>query len=38
MPHRVEYLLDVKGNDYNFLLGVQCIVPPLSDVGKHVNW
>ena len=37
MPHTVEYLLDVKDNYSNFLLGVQCIVPLLSDVGKHVN-
>ena len=32
MPHTVECLLDVKGNDSIFLLGAQCIIPPLSNI------
>ena len=37
MPHTIESFLDVKSNDSDFVLGVQSIIPPLSDVGEHVN-
>ena len=37
MPHTIESFLDVKGNDSDFVLGVQSIIPPLRDVGEHVN-